>query len=69
MNKQTHARSARAQAHAQARASTRIEGHEPAAEFLRDCEEVIAGRMTPDEARAASLARALAADTKLRDAA
>jgi hypothetical protein len=49
-------------AHNQALASTRIEGHVPSPEFLADCEAVIAGTMTLEQARAASLARALAAD-------
>lgn len=43
----------------QALASTRIEGHVPTPEFLADCEAVIAGKMTNDEARARSLARVL----------
>jgi hypothetical protein len=46
----------------QALATTRIEGHEPTPEFLTDVEAVVAGAMTPDQARAASLARALAKD-------
>ena len=50
----------------QALASTRLEGHEPTPEFLADGEAVIAGTMTLAQARAASLARALAAE---RDAA
>lgn len=49
-------------AHEQALASTRIEGHRPSDEFLRDCEAVIEGVMTRDQARAASLKRALAKD-------
>lgn len=49
-------------AHEQALASTRIEGHQPSPEFLADCEAVIEGAMTRDQARAASLARALAKD-------
>lgn len=49
-------------AHEQALASTRIEGHQPSPEFLADCEAVIEGTMTHDQARAASLARALARD-------
>lgn len=49
-------------AHEQALASTRIEGHEPTSEFLTDCEAVVEGAMTRDQARAASLARALAKD-------
>ncbi|MGM9482787.1 antitoxin VbhA family protein [Roseateles sp. NT4] len=52
----------RRSAHEQALASTRIEGHQPSAEFLRDCEAVINGAMTRDQARAASLARALSKD-------
>jgi hypothetical protein len=49
-------------AHEQALASTRISGHQPSAEFLADCEAVIEGTMTHEQARAASLARALAKD-------
>lgn len=49
-------------AHEQALASTRIEGHQPTPEFLADCEAVIEGTMTREQARAASLARALAKD-------
>lgn len=46
----------------QAHASARIEGHIPDPLYLADCEAVIAGTMTMAELRAASLARALAAD-------
>ena len=46
----------------QALANTRIEGHQPTAEFLADAAALIAGAMTPDQVRAASLARALAKD-------
>jgi hypothetical protein len=46
----------------QALASTRLEGHVPTPEFLADCEEYIAGRITRDEAMARSTARALAAE-------
>ena len=53
----------RREAHAQALASTRIEGHVPTPEFLADCEAVIKGTMTEAQARAASLVRALAANT------
>ena len=49
-------------AHEQALASTRIEGHLPSREFLADCAAVIEGTMTSEEARARSLARALAQD-------
>lgn len=56
-------------AHEQALASTRIEGHQPSAEFLADCEAVIEGTMTNVEARAASLARALAKDRAIAEAA
>lgn len=52
----------RRMAHEQALASTRIEGHQPSPEFLADCEAVIEGTMTRDQARAASLARALTKD-------
>ena len=44
----------------QALASTRIEGHVPTAAFLSDCAAVVEGTMTRDQARAASLARAMA---------
>lgn len=49
-------------AHDQALASTQLEGHVPTAEFLADRAAVIAGALTPEQARAASLARALAAE-------
>lgn len=44
---------------AQALASTRLEGHVPTPEYLADCEAVIAGTMTGEEARARSLARVM----------
>ncbi len=53
-------------AHEQALASTRIEGHQPTAEFLADSESVVEGKMTRAQARAASLARALAKDKVAR---
>lgn len=46
----------------QALASGRIEGHIPTTEFLADCAAVNAGNQTMDQLRAASLARALAAN-------
>jgi hypothetical protein len=49
-------------AHEQALASSRLEGHVPTPEYLADCEAVIAGTMTLEGARAASLARALIRD-------
>lgn len=49
-------------AHEQALANTRISGHAPTPEFLADAEAVIKGTITNEEARAASLARALAKD-------
>jgi hypothetical protein len=42
----------------QALASTRLEGHVPTPEFLADVEAEIEGKMTGDEVRARSLARA-----------
>ena len=54
-------------AHEQALASTRIEGHVPTPEFLADSAALIAGTMTNDEARAMSLARALAKDLEARN--
>lgn len=50
-------------AHEQALASNRLAGHVPTPEFLADCEAVVNGTMTRDEARAASLARAQAKAT------
>lgn len=58
-------KAARELAHEQALASTRISGHEPSPEFLADCAAVVEGTMTIEEARAASLARALAKDAAL----
>lgn len=46
----------------QALASTRLEGHMPTPEFLADCEDYIAGRITRDEIMARSTARALATE-------
>lgn len=46
----------------QAIANTVIEGHEPTAAFLADCEAVVDGRITHEEAGARSLARALRKD-------
>lgn len=43
----------------QALASTRIEGHGPTAEFLADCEAMIKGEITREEAMARSRARAM----------
>ena len=56
----TTTQAARRHANEQALASTRIDGHVPTPEFLADCEAVIAGTMTEEQARAVSLARALA---------
>jgi hypothetical protein len=56
-------------AHEQALASTRIEGHKPTPEFLADCEAVVEGTMTIEQAGAASLARALAKDRAIAAAA
>ena len=46
----------------QALANASIEGHVPSQEFLEDCEAVIQGTMTTEDAGARSLARALAAN-------
>jgi len=51
-------------AHKQSLASAQIEGYMPSPEFLDDCEAVIAGLMTQAQARAASLARHLAKNTR-----
>jgi len=54
-------------AHEQSLASTRISGHVPRPEFLDDCEAVIEGRMTHEDARARSLARALTHGERVSD--
>lgn len=46
----------------QALANTRIEGHEPTAEFLADMDAMIEGALTPDQVRQRIIARAQAAD-------
>ncbi len=46
----------------QALANTRIEGHEPTAEFLADMDAMIEGALTPEQARQRIIARAQAAD-------
>jgi ABC-type branched-subunit amino acid transport system substrate-binding protein len=46
------------QAFEEAIASLRLEGYVPTQAFERDCEAVIAGKMTFDQARANALARA-----------
>ena len=46
----------------QALASGRLEGHQPTPEFLADMEALVQGQLTSEQVRAASLARALAAD-------
>jgi Antitoxin VbhA len=58
MNKSTKAE--RRYFNAQALSSTRIEGHVPSAEFIADCEAVVEGTMTSEQARTASISRALA---------
>lgn len=42
----------------EALANTRIEGHVPTPEFLADFDSVVDGRMTPEQAIEASMARA-----------
>lgn len=49
-------------ANGQALANASIEGFVPSPEFLAECEAVVSGAMTNEEAREHSLARALAAD-------
>ena len=51
----------------QALASTRLEGHVPTPEFLIDCEAVVAGSMSGEEARARSLARVMQEQRRLLD--
>ena len=46
---------------AQALADTRISGHAPTPEFIADCDAVIEGQMTYEQAIAASLERAIRA--------
>lgn len=46
----------------QALASSCIEGHLPSQEYLADCQALVDGTMTNEEAGARSLARARAAD-------
>jgi hypothetical protein len=53
---------ARRWAHKQALASARIEGFEPSAVFLADCEELNAGRITDGEFSARSALRASAVE-------
>lgn len=48
----------------QALASARIEGHAPSTAFLADCERFVSGKMTTDEIRATSLARARAVENQ-----
>jgi hypothetical protein len=48
-------------ANRQAIANASIEGFVPSPEFLADCEAVVLGTINEEEARARSLARALAA--------
>lgn len=43
----------------QALASTRLEGHVPTPEFVADCQAVVAGTLTTEQARARSLARVI----------
>ena len=43
---------------AQGLANTRIEGHKPTTEFLTDCNAVVEGSLTIDQAIKASLVRA-----------
>ena len=45
-------------------ANTVIEGHVPTPEVLADCEAVVSGRMTHEQLRARSLARALGKETE-----
>ena len=42
----------------QALASTRIEGHLPSAEFLDDCNALVAGELTIEHVRMRSISRA-----------
>jgi hypothetical protein len=53
---------------AQALANTRISGHVPTDDFLRDCDAVVGGLMTTEQAIEASLARAVGQDRLAADA-
>jgi hypothetical protein len=59
-------KAAKQQAVEQALASAALEGHTPTFAFLADAQAVINGTMTPEQARARSLERALV-DTKERE--
>lgn len=49
----------------QALASTRIEGHQPSAEFMADMEAMITGQLGAEEVRRRIIERARAADQRL----
>lgn len=49
----------------QALASTRIEGHQPSAEFLADMQALISGQLSDDEVRERIIERARAADRRV----
>lgn len=55
------AQASRRWASEQALASASVEGHVPSPEYLQDCQAVIDGTITTEEAATRSLARALAA--------
>lgn len=58
----TSTKEARRFAAQQALASSRLEGHEPSAEFLVDVDRFVEGTMSTEQRIAASLQRALAAE-------
>lgn len=49
----------------QALASTRIEGHQPSAEFLADMQALISGQLSDDEVRKRIIERARAVDRRV----
>jgi Antitoxin VbhA len=48
----------------QALASTRLEGHEPSPEFLADCEAMVTGQISIEEARERIIDRAREVDRR-----
>ena len=49
-------------------ASTRIEGHQPSAEFLADMQAMVDGQLSAEEARRRIIERARAADRRAMNA-
>lgn len=51
----------------QALANTRIEGHQPGAEFLADMEAMVTGQLSAEEVRRRVIERAQEADRRVMD--